>query len=171
MSDFWTRKKEELQAKGELPSPRRSEPISGPWWADGTSLLQQRQNEPQNQPESRPGASESRPGTVDGHDVSKASHLKASSECPRCQSNDFMKVSSSTAPRCFSCGYVGGRQLNDENLMTGIIDPSSVATLKVRQTADGGSSRDARHMGGSVADIAHNNAILEQSSQGKANVG
>lgn len=167
MSDFWSRKKEELQAKGELPPSKRSEPVSGPWWSEGTTLLQQRQNEAQSQPESRTGPSDG----LDGHDVSKAAHLRASSNCPRCNKTDFMKVSAATAPRCFSCGYVEGRQLNDENLMSGIVDPSSVNTLKVRQTSDGGGARDARHMGGSAADIAYNNAILERSAQGKAQIG
>lgn len=167
MSDFWSRKKQELQDSGELPSPRRSEPVSGPWWADGTTLLQQRQNAAERQPEGRIEPSDG----LDGHDVSKASHLRASSNCPRCGKTDFMKVSASVAPRCFSCGYVEGRQLNDENLMSGIVDPSTVNTLKVKQTADGGGSRDSRHMGGSVAEIAHNNALLEQSAQGKANIG
>lgn len=82
-----------------------------------------------------------------------------------------MKPSASAATRCFSCGYVDGRQLNDPDLMSGIVNPSSVQTLHVRQTADGGDirtgGRDRRHMGGSAADIAYNNSLLEKSAQGR----
>src|SRR5882724_4734662 len=105
MSDFWSRKRDELQARGELPPPQRSELVSGPWWSDGTTLLQQSQI---TAPESSEPRTEPSDG-LDGHDVSKAAHLRASSNCPRCNKTDFMKVSSSVAPRCFSCGYVEGR--------------------------------------------------------------
>lgn len=141
MSDFWTKKREELQQKGELPKPalppRQS---SAPWWAEGTRILPEQRSVPQEASQSR-----TRP---------------TGPFCPFCQSENYMKPSSSMAARCFDCGHVEGRTLNEPNL-PGISSPDA-ATLKVKQIQQGG------HFGRNVAEINANNAALEQSAQGRA---
>jgi len=142
VSDFWTRKKEELQQDGTLPTPRPSVMATDrPWWAEGTKILPEDRNTPQ-----RP--SEPRTGRTD------------EAACPHCRSGNYMKPSSSISARCFDCGYTSGRQLNELEL-PGIASPEA-ATLKVKQIQSGG------HFGRSTAEIAQNNAALEQSAQGRA---
>lgn len=173
-NDFWQRKKEELQQKGELPMPRPG-PVraSEPWWADGTSLLQTRARGPENPLQGQLEL----PGTVDGHDVSRAMHLKASSECPMCYAGrpgdkkpGLMRPLPSSVARCMSCGYAEGRQLNDPDMLSSAV-VSDVATLNVKQTPDGGSRKNSTHLGATGADIAYNNAVLEQSLTGKVTIG
>jgi hypothetical protein len=173
--DFWERKRQELIQKGELPQAR-PEPISGPWWQYPGNHTGQQQKTPQNGSQGRTEGTV-RDGIVDGHDVSKAMHLKSSSVCPMCHSGGegdkrpgLMKPSASAATRCLSCGYVEGRCINEDNLMTGIT-VRDVPTLKVKQTADGGSRKDSTHLGASVADILYNNAILERSLEGRTTIG
>lgn len=182
MVDFWTLKKQQLQEKGELPSAR-PEPVSnGPWWQSG-SYPSQQENGPQRGLQSHTEASEgqrSDDGKIDGHDVSKAMHVKSSSACPMCQAGGpgkeklpgMMKATSSSASRCMSCGHVDGRTLNDVALLSGARVPENVAqSVRIRQTDDGGARTDSTHMGGSVADIMHNQAILERSHEGKTTIG
>jgi hypothetical protein len=149
MSDFWSRQKEKLQNEGVIPAPRTPVTQSnGPWWSHGTNLVPRTEQaqEPLQQP-TRPVPSASRT------DV-----------CPNCGSGNYSKPSTMAAARCFECGHVDGRQLNDTNLMPGLIQHGDVKTLAVRQIASGG------HFGRSVAEINANNAVLEQSAQGKAQV-
>lgn len=178
MSDFWSRKKEELQREGKLPMPRPGpvKALEGPWWAEGSSLLQTRNRAPENPLQ---GELEL-PGVVDGHDVSKAAHIKAQSVCPSCGAGGpasdpkltgLMKATPSTAAQCGSCGYVEGRKINDDGIMSGILNPSSVRTLNVKQTGDGGTNKNSTHLGATAADIAYNLAILRQSEDGKVIIG
>jgi hypothetical protein len=74
-----------------------------------------------------------------------------------------MKPSATISARCFDCGYTAGRQLNELEL-PGIASPDATR-LKVKQLDSGG------HFGRSAAEIAQNNAVLEQSAHGKAKVG
>lgn len=37
-----------------------------------------------------------------------------SSNCPKCGSGNFMKAQSTVAPRCYDCGYVDGRDYQQE---------------------------------------------------------
>ena len=144
MNDFWTRKREELQQKGELPKPHVPVTQSnGPWWAYPEQTATQEPNVPQQPAQSHTGP---RPRPSEG-------------SCPHCQSGNYMKPSSSMAARCFDCGYTDGRQLNELNL-PGIASPDA-ATLKVKQIQQGG------HFGSSVQEINQNNAVLEQSAQGR----
>jgi hypothetical protein len=145
MNDFWSRKRDELQAKGELPVPR-SEPVSGPWWAHGTNLLPRQEIEPQ-QP------------------VQRRAEAPREGGCPNCQSGDYSRATSSTAARCFDCGYVQGRQLNAPNMPSGLLS-SGAQTLQVRQLGSQGG-----HFGRSVAEINANAAVLEQSANGRTKLG
>lgn len=174
MTDFWERKKQELQQEGKLPMPR-PEPVrasEGPWWAEGTQLHQPQQIEPQ-----RPAQGHIA-GTVDGHDVSKAAHLKAESYCPMCGAGGpgketlpgIMKPNATAAARCGSCGYVEGRGINTDGVISSI-SVSGVETKSIRQTADGGSRQNSTHMGASAADMAYNEAILRQSESGRVLIG
>ena len=174
--DFWQLKKQELIEKGELPSARPEPVPNGPWWQGSTYHGNQTEG-PQRGLQSRTEGTV-QPGTdgkVDGHDVSKAMHVKASSACPMCSAGGpgreklpgMMKATSSSAPRCMSCGHVDGRQLNDVALLSGSRVPESVAqSVRIKQTDDGGAKADSTHMGGSVSQINHNNAVLERSALG-----
>jgi len=176
MTDFWERKKQELQQEGKLPMPR-PEPVRAsdvPWWAEGTQLHQPQQNAPQNPAQ---GVLEL-PGIVDGHDVSQAQHLKSESSCPMCGAGGrgkerlpgIMKPSATSAARCGSCGYVEGRGINTDGVISSIAI-SGVETKSIRQTADGGSRQNSTHMGASAADMAFNESILRQSESGKVLIG
>jgi hypothetical protein len=151
MNNFWDKQRQKLQAEGKLYTPRQ-EPIPsspGAWWAEGTRIIPQ-PREQQEQPNQ--------------HDFSKAAHLRQrNNSCPNCASEDFVKPSSSSAARCFSCGYIEGRDIKDLNTFAAM---PSARTIQVRQTA---SAHGAR-MGTSVAEINAANASLEASSQGKAHI-
>lgn len=160
-SDFWSKKRLQLQQQGKLPQPRQ-EPVktSGPWWAD----------EP-----TQPATKESGmvTGVVEGtahlieqqeHDFSKAMHLKdKSGHCPNCTSGNFMNTSASYAARCFDCGYTQGRELNDLDVFA--LSPDA-QTINVKQTR----SAQGKREGTSLADINAANAVLERSAQGKATI-
>src|ERR1700744_2126109 len=100
-SIFWQKKRQELENQGKLPKPKQSQL---PWWQDPDYTKSNRDvpTEPVPAVDSK------------NHDFSKASHLRdKSGNCPNCGSSDFMSSTASTAPRCFACGYVHGRQVND----------------------------------------------------------
>jgi hypothetical protein len=139
MPDFWTRKKEELQEQGVIPVPRPQPDFHGPWWQVAPEARQAAQ-QPQGPSQPPTGAS----GT----------------QCPHCSSGNYMKPSPSISARCFDCGYTAGRQLNELEL-PGIASPDA-NKLKVKQIDTGG------HFGRSVAEINHNNQVLEQSASGRA---
>lgn len=130
MSDFWSRQAAKQQAQNPPPPP--PEPQSGPWWAQGSTILTGRQTVPQEQPQGVTGTNFTQ-GTltdrrgnqwegyvpqingnnVDGHDVSKAQSYKDQSTCPECGSSSFMKPSVTTVKRCFDCNYTEGRFVHD----------------------------------------------------------
>jgi len=150
MPDFWARKKQELQKEGKLPVPRPSVMASdGPWWQDPRETTRQAPKEPQGPSQGR--AQAPRPGEY------------GQVSCPHCRSGNYSKPSPSTASRCFECGYVDGRQLNEPNLPG--IAVTDAPSVKTRQLSSQG------HFGRSAAEIAENNAVLEQSAQGRAKLG
>lgn len=142
MSDFWSRKKAELEQTGQIPSKQRSEPISGAWWQEPVSDTRETSKEPQRPSEGRTELS--------------------GNPCPNCHSGNYHKPTPSTAARCFDCGYVDGRQLNEPNLSS--IVSTGVPSVRTKQLASGG------HFGSSVAEINHNNAVLERSAQGREKI-
>lgn len=148
-SAFFARKRQELQPV----QPQRQNNL--PWWQDpdrSGAKPQQEQIIPQDS----------------DHDYSRADHLKShTGNCPHCGSASYMKPSSSGAARCFDCGYISGRQVNDLDTMN-IMAADSAQTLHVKQTADGGAQKYRTRIGKSGADIRMANAELEQSAQGKA---
>jgi ribosomal protein S27AE len=129
VSDFWDRQRAKQDAAN--PPPQPSEPASGPWWAQGSTILSGRQTVPQEQPQGVTGTNftQGSPtnyqgqwagyvpqinGTnVDGHDVSKAQSYKQTELCPECGSSSFMKPSATTVKRCFDCNYTEGRFVHD----------------------------------------------------------
>ena len=141
MNDFWSRKREELQKEGVIPTPRPSVmKQDGAWWMTDSNLRGNPQ-EPQNPPQPRPGETRQ-------------------TSCPHCHSENYMKPSASITARCFDCGYTAGRELNELELPG--IAPPDANKLKVKQLPSQG------HFGRSKAEINQNNAALEQSAQGKA---
>jgi hypothetical protein len=152
LTDFWEIKRQQLQKQGKLPQAR-PEPVNynGAWWADEDTRLNR-----------NPAADMTRDNS-DEHDFSKAQHLKdRAGSCPNCNSPDFMSVAAS-APRCFACGYIQGRQVNDLDTFAVAVDAN---TLKVRQTQ---SSQGIR-IGKSVAEINAANRALQLSEHGKAKI-
>lgn len=150
---FWARKRQELQQQGKLPQQRPATSYGGgAWWSEtqsGSNPEQVMQQEQEHEPK---------------HDFSKAMHLKSNDgNCPNCNSGDYVKPSASAAARCFQCGYIQGRDVNDLNTFAAVAD---VQTVKVRQTA----SAQGVRMGKSLAEINATNAALEKSAQGKARI-
>src|SRR5215469_17891550 len=95
-SAFFAKKRQELQRN----NPQASKIPDTPWWQD-PELSKSRSHEPA-EPTGMPS------------DFSKANHLRGSKpNCPNCGSEDSMKPTSSTAARCFDCGYIQGREVND----------------------------------------------------------
>lgn len=151
-STFWLKKRQELQQQGRLPPSRLPQDI--PWWQDPDYTKSNRDIPTEPMP------------VVDSkeHDFSKASHLRdKSGNCPNCDSADFMSPSASAAARCFACGYVHGRQVNDLDTLAITAD---VQTVKVRQA----SSAQGVRMGTSVAEINAANYTLALSEQGKSHI-
>lgn len=139
MNDFWTKKRQELQENGMLYTPKPSVTAhKGPWW--------QEPREDTTQPE------------IASHRPSQGRTEALGERCPHCGSGDYTKPSPSIAARCFDCGYVHGRQLNEPNL-PGIT--SDAPRIQTKQLESGG------HFGRSLAEINENNAVLEQSAQGR----
>lgn len=98
------------------------------------------------------------------HDFSKAMHLRdKSGNCPNCGSTDFVSPSASHATRCFACGYIQGRQVNDLDTMAITAD---VKTVNVRQAQSAHGTR----IGTSAADIAQANRNLALSEVGKGHI-
>lgn len=130
MADFWERKGQELRARNPQPLPNDIKPVYSqtPWWARDSGLpgvSQVPEQIPQNYTE----------GTVDGHDVSRASHRKGEGNCPECGRDGFFQPN--TGPRrCYFCNYIDGRN------MQGLGQLSSVTTEgpthRARQVSSGG---------------------------------
>jgi hypothetical protein len=126
---FWERKvaakRAEEQPASTMPSARSSDP---PWWAQGTRLVPATQVAGQ-------GVLEL-PGIVDGHDVSKAQHLKKSGFCPDCGSGNYMTPPGSKMTRCFDCGYNTAREYMHPS--AGFNAVSEGPAQKARQVDAGG---------------------------------
>jgi hypothetical protein len=114
--DFWARKEAKNNPQ-PLPVPQSDQP----WWRIVPQQSVNQQMPAQQEVEER------------GHDFSKAASRKQSSRCPECDSGNFMKVTSSTAARCWECGYVEGREIADVGRPLG-------------NTADGGPARSTRQV-------------------------
>jgi len=160
MVDFWEKKRQELQREGKLPQAR-PEPVrtaSGPWWAEGSTLVPSQPQVPQS-------ASQPHTEGTEGRDFSKAMHLRSKEgNCPMCGSTEFMKPNAMAATRCFACGYVQGREVNDLAVFS-VASPDAT-TVKVRQIE----SAHGVRTGHSAAEINLANASLESSAQGKASI-
>lgn len=122
--DFWARKaakQQQAQAPQGVQAPRQvlMPRVDQPWWRVVPD-----------QP-----TSQQMPQQVDDrqHDFSKAVSNRQNSRCPNCDSGNFMKVTSSTAARCWECGYVEGREIADVGRPLG-------------NTSDGGPARNARQV-------------------------
>jgi len=109
MPNFWERIREqqEAEARANQPPPRSD----GPWWAQGTTLG----STAQNPVPTAPGPSQSHIG-ADGHDYSKADHLRSQATCPMCGSGNYMKARSDVGRRCWDCGHNEGREVHDRTL-------------------------------------------------------
>lgn len=152
MTDFWELKRQQLQQQGKLPQPRQ-EPVKtgGAWWSDNPEPASMTHEEAILHLEQE-------------HDFSKAQHLRdKSGSCPNCGSGNYVSPGASASNRCFDCGYIQGREVNDLNTFAAVAD---VHTVKVRQTA----SAQGIRMGRSVAEINAANAKLQLSEHGKAKI-
>jgi hypothetical protein len=125
--DFWARKVAKVQQEKGIVPPQTVNRDT-PWWSQA-SVPQTPQTQPQ-QPT--------------GHDFSKALHLKQESNCPECDSGNYMKVTASSARRCYECGYVEGRSIADPNRPLGMTSDGSMGN-KARQTQAGGGRVDNYH--------------------------
>lgn len=153
--DFWELKRQQLQQQGKLPQPRQ-EPVKykGAWWAEETeteTLVHGPTREQQVIQDSN-------------HDFSKAQHLRSNAgNCPNCGSGNYVSPSASSANRCFDCGYIAGREVNNLDTFSVAAD---VRTVQVRQA----SSTQGLRIGTSAAEINAANARLIQSEHGKAKI-
>lgn len=163
-NSFWDRKRAQLQQEGKLPVPRQPVTSHGAWWQD-----EQSEHNPALKSYNGLAATPvSQQVPNDNHDYSKATHLKSSAgNCPNCNSGDYVKPSASTAARCWNCGYIDGRQVNDLDTMPITAD---VKTVSVRQTADGGAQKYRARISTSPAELARAGMELEQSFIGRARV-
>lgn len=154
-SAFFARKRQELQASSPQSHGHAANTV--PWWQD-----------PEYTRSNRDQPTEPIETVNEQHDFSRADHLRSSSSnCPNCNSASFMKPSASAAARCFDCGYIQGREVNDLDTLN-IMAPSTEArTLKVRQTADGGAQKYRARISRNASDIRQANAELEQSYTGR----
>lgn len=143
-ADFWNKKRQEMQP--QQPVTNRLLSHNSAWWQENQMQAPQIQQQ-----------------LPDEHDFSKATSLKSLDKCPNCYSGNYVKSSASVAARCFDCGYIDGRQVNDLDTMAITAD---VATVKVRQAASAHGSR----IGHTAASINEANANLARSEQGKGTI-
>lgn len=136
MSNFWERLRQQQEAEQRANQPpRRSD---GPWWAEGSNIGQTAQNpapDPQNVTQPHIGA--------DGHDYSKAMHLKQQGTCPMCGGTNYMKARSDVSRRCWDCGHNEGRDVHDPSLPTAVTMEGPAQ--RAMQTAAGGASVSNYH--------------------------
>jgi hypothetical protein len=157
-SKFFQVKRQESQ-KNNPQLPRLPGDVK-PWWQDASYTQSNRDRDTQPLE------------TVDDkHDFSRADHLRSGNNiCPNCGSTSFVKPSASVASRCFDCGYIDGRQVNDLDTMNIMSLNGDAATLKVKQTADGGAQKYRARISRNAAEINKANAELEAVHNGKAYV-
>lgn len=106
MSDFWSR----VAGNPAPTAPAYTGPpvaTKTPWWQDP----------PTQQPAASPYGVQAASGgqltteqvaraaQAEGHNISRAQHLKNEENCPGCGGGDYMSPPGSTRRRCFDCGY------------------------------------------------------------------
>lgn len=140
MSDFWEKKRQELNIQPKPPVQS-----SGPWWSRGTNMVPQQPTVSQNGLQNYPGSPQlSDPNRIDGHDVSKAEILRGrAEECPYCPRNpktgirgNMYRPSPSMAMRCFDCGYMENNRFQGQT--QGMSAVSEGPAHRARQTDSGG---------------------------------
>jgi ribosomal protein S27AE len=155
-ANFFQKKRQQLQKENPQLFSQKS---NLPWWQDAnyTQSNRDRPTEPMD-------------AVDDGqHDYSRADSLKSNAgNCPNCASSSFMKPSSSAAARCFDCGYIQGREVNDLNTLDVTISEVAAPRLQVKQTADGGAQKYRGRFSKSGNELRMASAELEQSANGKA---
>jgi len=156
MVDFWAKKRQQLEQEGKLPTYQPQPITRGPWWEGDDRAHQTVQQTQQADPDTT------------HHDFSRADSLRSKvGNCPNCNGTNFVKPTSSSAARCWNCGYIEGRQVNDlDTFALG----ESTNTLSIRQTADGGAQKYRARMSHSASDLAQANMELEASLLGKAKI-
>ena len=112
MANYWERLRAQQEADRIQSLPQRSD---GPWWAQNTTIGSTAQNPVPTTPAPSQSHTE-----ADGHDYSKADHLKSQANCPNCGSTDYMKASANVARRCWDCGHNEGREVHDPTLPAAI---------------------------------------------------
>lgn len=161
-TDFWAKRREQLQQQNPQPQPRQEPVRNAPWWDDTGTITQQGIDKQQQDPYT---VTTGQP-QQDEHDYSKATHLKSrAGSCPNCGSGNYVKPSATIATRCFDCGYVEGRQVNDLDTFVALQDAKTIQ-VKQADSAHGirlGSSPDKNQ-------IAMANAELEASANGKTRI-
>lgn len=123
MTDFWDhyRQQQEQEEKAKAPVVP-----DAPWWAMGTTLTPSSSAVPQ-QPsqgsaepvsEGHRWAEQEGLQGADGHDFSKAMHLREDGICPSCGRDGLMTPSADTErhpeaqARCFFCGFNTARSIH-----------------------------------------------------------
>lgn len=99
---FWASK---LSSSPAPAAP--AQPVTIPWWQDMTP--------PAPQPAPSPGAvlpgtgitteAAARQAAAEGHDVSRAEHIRHEGNCPSCGGGDYLSAPGGGRKRCFDCGY------------------------------------------------------------------
>jgi hypothetical protein len=156
-STFFQKKRQEQQKQN--PSPNYQGNL--PWWQD-PDYTRSNRDRPTQPIETVKDSN---------HDYSRADHLKSNTgNCPNCGSGSFVKPGASAAARCFDCGYISGREVNDLDTMNIMALNGDAKTLHVKQTADGGAQKYRARISRDANAIRLANAELEQSYTGKAHV-
>lgn len=148
-ADFWARK---FKPEETQPAPIVQQPTDRPWWAVVPPEPTAQRTVPSDpvvtgRPGQRVKLTDEIEITLDANGEyrpAKATHLKSSSMCPDCGSTNYSKVTASTAPRCFECGYVDGRSIADANRPIGGATEGKSAG-RARQTAAGGGVKNNYH--------------------------
>lgn len=193
MSTFWERRKAEQQAQHQ-PYNGPVNPSDQPWWARGTILIPQQgsqEQEPQDASQSVAGQPMYQPATGYGqqpvnapqpgeegyvayrlretasekHNFAQATNLVKADWCPGCGSGNYMKPTSSSAPRCFNCGYVDNRDIHEFGAPLSAVSDAG-ASRHARQISTGGFRGDIK----SGLEAAQMNAQLEASAVGRSSV-
>lgn len=134
MSDFWGNvfKPAPRSATGQITGSRVDAVFTQqPWWQDPPGSP-----EPVSHPVLGPtgqltSEQVARAAQAEGHNVSRAQHLKNEDNCPGCGGGDYMSPPGSTRRRCFDCGYPIVQQGSGVTISTNSGTPA-------RQVASGG---------------------------------
>ena len=76
-----------------------------------------------------PPAPTARPATPSPmtYDPQQAQASRNSSACPKCSSGNFFKPNAQVAPRCYDCGYVDGRDYQQEAFTASSVNNTQAA--------------------------------------------